>query len=128
MKVLLDTHTFVWWATDDPKLSAKARSVIASFENEVYVSAVTGWEISTKVRLGKWPGAEVLAMSFGDVIPVLAFKDLPVRLNHAQRAGLLPGEHRDPFDRMLIAQSQAENMPVISVDAVFDEFHVVRIW
>lgn len=128
MRVLLDTHALLWWAQDDPQLSRKARVAMASFATEVYVSAASAWEIATKVRIGKLAGAEAFAAEFPERVRHLGFRELPITVEHGQRAGLLPGTHRDPFDRMLIAQAQAENMPIISNESVFDEYRVRRIW
>jgi PIN domain nuclease of toxin-antitoxin system len=128
MRVLLDTHTLIWWATDDPKLSRKARSILSSLESEVFVSAASAWELSTKMRIGKLPGLEAFAAEFPARIQALGFAYLAIQVEHGQRAGLLPGNHRDPFDRMLIAQAQAENMPIVSNERVFDAYHVRRIW
>jgi PIN domain nuclease of toxin-antitoxin system len=109
-------------------LSRKARSVLASFESEVFVSAASAWEIATKVRLGKLPGAEAFVSEFPARMELLGFRELAIRIEHGQRAGLLPGEDKDPFDRMLIAQAQAENLPIVSNDEVFDAYRVRRIW
>jgi PIN domain nuclease of toxin-antitoxin system len=92
------------------------------------VSAASAREITTKVRLGKWREAEYLAANLATVIHELGFTELPITVEHGQRAGMLPGSHKDPFDRMLIAQAQAENPPIISSDRVFDEYHIRRIW
>jgi len=128
MRVLLDTHALLWWAQDDPRLPRRARSAIESFRNEVYVSAASAWEIATKVRLGKLPGAETFAMEFQERVEQLSFSALPISVQHAQRAGLLSGTHRDPFDRMLIAQALSEEMPIVSNEALFDDYMVRRIW
>jgi PIN domain nuclease of toxin-antitoxin system len=128
VRVLIDTHALIWCAIDDAKLSRKARSVLSSFETEVFVSAASAWEMTTKVRLGKLPGAEAFAAEFTSRVERLGFQELAIEVEHGQRAGLLPGEHKDPFDRMLIAQAQAENMPVVSKDVVFDDYRVRRIW
>ena len=128
VRVLLDTHALLWWAQDDPQLTRKARATIASFNTEVYVSAASAWEIATKVRIGKLPGAEAFAADFPARLQRLSFRELSIAVQHGQRAGLLPGAHRDPFDRMLIAQAQAENMPIISNETTFDEYLVRRIW
>lgn len=128
MRVLLDTHTLLWWVQADLQLSRKARSVIASFETEVFVSAVSAWEIGTKVRLGKLPGAEALANDFPARLQQLSFRELPITVAHGQRAGLLTGTHKDPFDRMLIAQAQAENIAIVSNEKTFDQYGVRRIW
>jgi PIN domain nuclease of toxin-antitoxin system len=128
VRVILDTHTLIWWALDDPKLSRKAHSILSSFETEVFVSAASAWEIATKVRLGKLPGAEAFAAEFPARVEQFGFRKLAIQLEHGQRAGLLPGDHKDPFDRMLIAQAQAENLPIVSNERVFDTYHVRRIW
>jgi PIN domain nuclease of toxin-antitoxin system len=128
MRVLLDTHTFLWTVNGDSRLSMPARNVITSLRSEVFVSAASAWEVATKVRSGKLPGAERLAAEFLERIKRLGFHALPITVEHGQRAGLLPGEHKDPFDRMLIAQAQAENMSIVSNEKIFDEWHVPRIW
>jgi PIN domain nuclease of toxin-antitoxin system len=99
-----------------------------SFETEVFVSAASAWEICTKHRLGRLPEAENLVGNLSSILGQLGFRELPVSLKHAERAGTLPGEHRDPFDRMLIAQAQTENLSVVSSDRFFDKYAVTRIW
>jgi PIN domain nuclease of toxin-antitoxin system len=128
VRVLLDTHTLIWWAIDDPKLSRKARAILLSFDSEILVSAASAWEIATKVRLGKLPGAEIFAAEFPERVHKLGFQELAISIEHAQRAGLLPGDHKDPFDRMLVAQAQAENIPIVSNERIFDAYRVRRIW
>ena len=128
MRVLLDTHTLLWWASGNSALSRRATAILSSFESEVFVSAASAWEIATKVRIGKLPGAEAFAAEFPSRVERLGFRELAISIEHAQRAGLLPGTHKDPFDRMLIAQAQAENMPIISNERLFDTYHVRRIW
>ena len=104
MRLLLDTHALLWWATVDPGLSRKAKKAIANDASEVFVSAASAWEIATKVRLGKleWP---VAAGSVNAYVLSQGFRPLPVSLEHAERAGQIRIAHRDPFDRMLIAQA-----------------------
>lgn len=128
MRLLLDTHTLLWWLADDPSLSAAARKLIRRSSNNVLVSAVSAWEIGTKVRLGKLPGAEELAADFAGYLARERFEQLPISVEHGIRAGLLPGSHKDPFDRMLVAQSLAENLPVVSNDSIFDSYNVRRLW
>ena len=128
MRVLLDTHALLWWAIDNGRLSKKAYSTMASIEAEIFESAASAWEVTTKVRLGKLPGAENFAGDFSGRVEKLGFRKLEITMEHAQRAGLLPGAHKDPFDRMLIAQAQAENLPIVSNERIFDEYHVRRIW
>ena len=94
----------------------------------MYVSAASAWEIATKARLGKLPGTESLAQDFETEIKQHGFLPLSISVEHGQRAGNLPGPHKDPFDRMLIAQAQAENLVLVSNEVVFDEYGVVRLW
>ena len=128
MRVLLDTHTLLWWLDGDRRLSRKARSVIGDTANVVLVSAASAWEITTKARIGKLPGALEVAADVVAHVAGQAFTVLDISILHAQRAGRLPGEHRDPFDRMLAAQAQLEDLPVVSNDDVFDSYGVNRVW
>jgi len=128
MRVLLDTHALLWSFNADPSLTSEARRVIEDGSNEVFVSAASAWEIATKVRLGKLPTGYDLILDLNSYLSQLGFENLSVSINHAVRAGMLPGDHRDPFDRVLIAQSQIEGLPVISNDRIFDHYHVHRIW
>jgi PIN domain nuclease of toxin-antitoxin system len=127
MRLLLDTHALLWWATLDRRLSSKAKKAIARQESEVYVSAASACEIATKSRLGKldWP---VEAGSVRDYVVGQGFRPLPISVEHAERAGQLPIEHRDPFDRMLIAQAQSEDLLLVSNEALFDDCAVRRHW
>jgi PIN domain nuclease of toxin-antitoxin system len=128
MRLLLDTHALMWWLDEDPALSARARAAIADRDNTVAVSAASAWEISTKYRLGKMPQAETVAADVGGTIADEGFIELPVTVLHGQRAGELPGHHRDPFDRMLIAQALAEELILVSKDQVFDLYGASRLW
>lgn len=128
MRFLLDTHTLLWSFNGSSSLSQKARLLIEDGRNEILVSAASAWEIATKVRLGKLPAGEELVSDFAAYLANLSFTTLPISLDHAVRAGHLPGEHRDPFDRMLIAQAQAENLKIISNDRIFDDYRVQRVW
>jgi len=128
VRFLLDTHTLLWSFTADPSLSPRARRLIEDGSNEIFVSAASGWEVATKVRLGKLPSGEVFIADLDRYLAYLGFEGLPISLSHAARAGSLLGEHRDPFDRMLISQAQCENLPIISNDRIFDAYHVQRIW
>jgi PIN domain nuclease of toxin-antitoxin system len=128
MRVLLDTHALLWWLDGDARLSKRARAAIGDARTACLVSAASAWEITTKARLGKLPGALDVAADITGCLRSQQFTPLDISVDHAQRAGSLPGAHRDPFDRMLIAQAQAENLPVVSNDVVFDTYGVVRIW
>jgi PIN domain nuclease of toxin-antitoxin system len=128
LRALLDTHALLWWLADDPALSRPAKNFISETKNAVIVSAASAWEIATKVRLGKLPSGAELAADFVGYLEQEGFELLSISSDHAIRAGLLPGPHKDPFDRMLVAQSQAEHLPIISNDPVFDAYGVRRIW
>jgi PIN domain nuclease of toxin-antitoxin system len=128
VRLLLDTHTFLWWLDGDRRLSRKARALIADKANSVLVSAASAWEISTKARLGKLPGALEVAADIAGAMAAQGFSALDITILHAQRAGRLPGEHRDPFDRMLAAQAQLEDLPIVSDDGMFDAYAVSRMW
>jgi PIN domain nuclease of toxin-antitoxin system len=128
MHLLLDTHALLWWLSDNPALGKRARTAIASTRNTVLVSAASAWEIATKVRLGKLAGAAALAADFDGHVHREGFEALPISIDHAARAGLLAGTHKDPFDRMLIAQAHAENLALVTNEAVFDTYGVRRIW
>ena len=128
MLVLLDTHAFLWWIADSERLSAPARTVIADELNDIVVSAASAWEIATKFRIGKLPGCEAVAVDVAGHIAGQGFEELAIGVADAERAGRLPGPHRDPFDRMLAAQALARELPVVSVDPIFDRFGVIRLW
>ena len=128
MRLLLDTHALLWWLDGDRSLSRKARTAIADQNNVIFVSAASAWEITTKARLGKLPGADAVAADVVGSISSQGFSSLDITILHAQRAGRLPGGHRDPFDRMLIAQAQLEDLTVVSNDGVFDAYGVTRFW
>jgi PIN domain nuclease of toxin-antitoxin system len=127
-RFLLDTHALLFWLDGDRRLSRAARRVIASGRNEILVSAASAWEITTKARIGKLPGALDVAADVPACIASQGFSGLAITVEHAQSAGSLGGAHRDPFDRMLIAQAQAERIPLISADEVFDGYGVNRVW
>jgi PIN domain nuclease of toxin-antitoxin system len=128
LRFLLDTHTLIWWMTTDAHLSRAARLLIEQKENTSLVSAVSAWEIATKVRLGKLPAAADLVQNFVADLQRERIEILPVDAEHGIRAGLLPGPHKDPFDRMLIAQALAEDVPIISNDRALDGYGVRRLW
>ena len=125
---MLDTHAFIWWLAGSSRLPLAARRAIADESNHVLVSAASAWELTTKHRLGKLPGADAIADRITDAIAEQGFEELPITVDDAARAGALPGPHRDPFDRMLIAQSQSHALTIISTDQEFDQYGVRRIW
>jgi PIN domain nuclease of toxin-antitoxin system len=127
MRLLLDTHTLLWWLAGDKQLSPKARKAIAAEGNVVLVSAASAWEISTKHRLGKLD-ASALVGQLGTIVAAQNFGTLDITVDHADRAGALPGAPKDPFDRMLIAQAQAEKLTLVSNEEAFDAYGVARLW
>ena len=128
MRLLLDTHALLWWVFGDPKLSPGARRAITQPDNEIVVSAASAWEIATKYRIGKMPEAKVLATDIAGALTRENFGTLSVSLAHGQHAGALPGQLKDPFDRMLIAQSLLERLPLVSNEKAFDAYGVKRVW
>ena len=128
MRVLLDTHAFLWWIADSARLSGAARRVIEDDANTIFVSAASAWEIATKHRIGKLPQAEAVALDVTGSIAGQGFEELAISVDDAERAGRLPGLHRDPFDRVLIAQSLARDLAIVSVDQAFDGYGVHRLW
>ena len=128
MRALLDTHALLWWLDGDRRLSALARRFIAEETNDVLVSAASAWEIATKVRLGPLPGAVEVAVNLPSILVEQRFEMLAISVTHGLRAGALPGPHRDPFDRMLIAQAHAEHLTLISNETVFDAYGIQRLW
>lgn len=128
MKALLDTHTLLWWMTDDSRLSSNARAVIGQRRNGILVSAASAWEIATKHRLGKLPNAISVVDQYFDLVRADGFGHLPVLPSHALKAGSLDCPHRDPFDRMLAAQSKLDNLPLVTRDPVFRTMDIAVIW
>ena len=128
MRVLLDTHALLWAVLSPKALSRKAAAIIADNGNEILVSAASAWEIATKVRLGRLPGAEVLEREFLETMERAGYILLPIDASAALRAGRLSGEHRDPFDRVLAAQALSEDIPLLSVDTKLDSFGIRRLW
>jgi len=128
LRCLLDTHTLIWWMTTDPQLSKPARAVIEETNNISLVSAVSAWEIATKVRLGRLPAAAGVVQDFVEDMRRHQMELLDISAEHGIRAGSLPGPHKDPFDRMLIAQALAEDVPIISNDLALDGYGVQRLW
>jgi PIN domain nuclease of toxin-antitoxin system len=128
MRVLLDTHALLWAAFRKDLLSARARKLIEAPANEILVSAASAWEIATKYRLGKLPLAQVLVEDFVPRVAAAGYILLPISVEHALRAGRLPADHKDPFDRMLAAQAIDEDLPLLSNDERLDVFGVRREW
>lgn len=128
LRLLLDTHALIWWLAGDDALSRRAREAIADEDNTVAVSAASAMEVATKFRIGKLPDAALLAQDFEAVIAEQGFDELAISVHHARLAGEMNIPHKDPFDRLLIAQAQAEDLVLLSNEALFDGFAVKRLW
>jgi len=128
LRLLLDTHALIWWLAGDEALSRLAREAIADEVNAVSVSAASAMEVATKYRIGKLSGAAVLARDFEAIVAAQGFAELPISVRHARLAGEMTIAHKDPFDRILIAQAQAEDMTLVSNEALFDALAVRRLW
>ncbi|HLH51167.1 MAG TPA: type II toxin-antitoxin system VapC family toxin [Roseiarcus sp.] len=127
MRLLLDTHALLWWFVGDERLSQAAKRAI-SRSSDTFVSAASAWEIAIKHRAGKLPGASAIVGDMSAAVVDEEFRELPISLNHGQIAGSLPDIHRDPFDRMLMAQAMAENLVLVSNERLFDAYGVARLW
>ena len=128
MRLLLDTHAIIWWFAGDPILTTETQQAIADTSNDKFISAASAWEIATKYRIGKLPDARELVEDFRTQVGSQGFIELPVSLEHAVRAGSLPGPHRDPFDRILIAQAIIDDLTLVSNETLFDSYGVYRLW
>ena len=128
MRLLLDTHAFIWWFAGSEQLPLSARRLIEGGDNDVLISAASAWEIATKHRKGKLPEADSLVRDMTGAIAGQDFEELAVTVDDAARAGALPGPLRDPFDRMLIAQALSRNLVLISNESLFDRYGVRRLW
>ena len=128
MKLLLDTHALLWWWTNDPQLSAKAKRAIANDANTILVSAASAWEIATKTRLGKLDIGPLALTRFAALVQADGFAHLPMTWQHCVHSGGLPLDQRDPFDRMLAAQSLIEDAALVTKDAAFAVFDTRVLW
>ena len=128
MRVLLDTHAFLWWVLEDPRLSARARSVITAPETDVLVSAVSAWEIAIKAADRRLDLPEPAQAYVPDRIVANGFRELHVTVEHAVGVAGLPTINRDPFDRLLVAQAQIEGIPIVSGDPAIARYDVDVIW
>jgi PIN domain nuclease of toxin-antitoxin system len=128
VRLLLDTHAFLWAVADAGRLSARARELISDESNELIVSAASAWELATKYRLGKLPAAEGLLDGWDEVLRRLRAEAAPVEHAHALRAGGYRVAHRDPFDRLLAAHAELEDIPLVTADSAFVAFPVTAVW
>ena len=128
MILLLDTHSFIWFIEGSPRLSDTARTLITDGNNEVFLSIASLWEMAIKSSLGKLALSEPYELLIPTQLRLNRITLLDISLSHPVRVSKLPFHHRDPFDRLLIAQSMVEDIPIISSDAIFDDYGVKRIW
>jgi len=128
MKALLDTHTFLWWIVNDPQLSPRARQIMEDADTELFLSAVSGWEIAIKSRLGKLKLPADLQGFVAEQLRINGIEVLPLQMAHALHVFTFPDDHRDPFDRMLVAQGQLEELPILTGDPQIAQYAVTVIW
>jgi PIN domain nuclease of toxin-antitoxin system len=128
MRLLLDTHALLWWVDDDPQLSTQARNLIGDAENDCYVSLVSAWEMAIKCATGQLKLAVSVQRYYQEHLPANDFQLLPIDLGHATLVETLPLHHRDPFDRLLIAQAWQEGLTLVSSDTAFDAYGITRVW
>ncbi|MDA8344127.1 MAG: type II toxin-antitoxin system VapC family toxin [Thermaerobacter sp.] len=128
MRLLLDTHTFLWWISDDPQLSPSARAAIGDSRNEVFFSAVSAWELAIKAGLGKLQLNEDLPLFVHEQLLENRFVPLPMSIEHALRVQELPRHHQDPFDRALVSQAKSEGLSLVSRDSILREYPIDVLW
>ncbi len=128
MTILLDTHTFLWFANDDPDLSSDARRLIEEADADVVLSIASVWELSIKAALKKIDLPSSVEVFVPQQLQLNSIRLLPVSVSHALRVASLPHYHGGPFDRMLIAQSLVDGLPIVSRDKLFDRYGITRIW
>lgn len=128
MRILFDSHSLFWFLDGSPRLSSGARRAAVEKDVVLVASAVSAWEFANKVRIGKWPEVRRFAEDFVGLVTAERFELLSITPEHAGLAGLIQGIHRDPFDRMLAAQSQIEDIPLVTADPVFKAFGTKVIW
>ena len=127
MRLLLDTHTFLWFIDDSPQLSAHAKSILEA-DTELLLSTVSLWEIAIKISIGKLTLAQPYNVLIPEQLALNSIKELPISLAHLDVVSALPFAHRDPFDRLIIAQAITESLPIVSADSAFDFYPIKRLW
>lgn len=128
MKVLLDTHAFLWFSLNDSKLSNPAKTVLTDPSNEILISPANYWELAIKIGLGKYQLTATLDQFVEKAVRTYGLIILHIQPRHADELKNLPHHHRDPFDRLLVAQAIVENIPLVSGDILLDSYSVTRIW
>ena len=128
MRLLLDTHAFIWYATDSSRLSTTARSLIDNGDNDILLSTASVWEMAIKHSIGRLNFSRPFMEFIKQQIAINRIEILEISFDHIEVVASLPLHHRDPFDRLIIAQSMTEQIPILSVDAIFDAYTIARIW
>ncbi len=128
MRILLDTHTFLWFVSDDPRLTDSAKSAIENIDNERFISIAGIWEMAIKISIGKLKLSKPFSYLIPDQLEINDINLLPIKLYHLKKITKLHFYHRDPFDRLIIAQSLTENIPIISNEKIFDQYGIIRLW
>ncbi len=128
MRLLLDTHACLWFLSGDARLNATARALIEDVNNERFLSMASLWEIAIKMGLGKLLAGQNFRTLFPALLTSNSIDLLPIKVAHVAQVATLPMHHRDPFDRLLVAQALTENLPLISADSAFDIYGVRRLW
>ncbi len=128
MKALLDTHAFLWWVTNAPQLSSTVKSILSDRNNQIFFSAASGWEMAIKAQLKKLELPELPEVYITQQLEMNSFQVLPINLRHTLQTYYLPNHHKDPFDRILVAQSQVEELPLLTLDAKIAQYGVSVIW
>ncbi|BAZ16545.1 hypothetical protein NIES4071_84220 [Calothrix sp. NIES-4071] len=128
MKALLDTHAFLWWVTNDSQLSSTVISILSDRSNEIFFSTASSWEIAIKAQLQKLELPSNPEIYIAEQLEINSFQVLPIELKHTLQTYYLPNHHKDPFDRILVAQSQVENLPLLTLDAKIAQYGVNVIW
>src|ERR1700733_5547888 len=128
MRLLIDTHTFLWFVTNDPLLSAAALALMTDPTNEIVISPASFWEVAIKVSIGKYPMTVPFDRFFTEGIEGNDISILPLEIRHATVLLTLPMHHKDPFDRMIVAQAIVEQIPIVSIDVALDAYGITRIW
>jgi PIN domain nuclease of toxin-antitoxin system len=128
MRILLDTHAFLWWIAGDRRLSARARKLIADGRNELLLSAASGWEVTIKIGLGRIDLPTPIDPFLGEQLRLNGIEALPIQMAHALSVQRLPLLHRDPFDRMLVAQARMEKLSILTRDPQISQYDVETLW
>jgi len=128
MRALLDTHTFLWWIIDNPQISSRVRDIMSNSSNELFLSAASCWEIAIKAKIGRIKLPDRPQIFVSQQMALNTIQGLPIQISHALHVFNLPHHHKDPFDRIIIAQAQLEKLPILTSDAMISKYKVKIIW